>query len=286
MNNDNNKLSCAIVRDLLPLYHDGVVSGETEAAVTDHIADCADCSAELERLDAKLPEIKESSAKRFISMMKRNKLMLILKYSVCYALVLLAVYGLIRFACNKPVIKLGPEDIEAARVYHYKNEDCDLPYCPHALGSDNSIFVYCTMPSKTAASLQNMKISRENGNVEMTFYKTIINTAANYNENYGKIYGDIYIIPLQEGDRSLSINGKVIWQEGDPEPEPELPPYVEAYHTFEYGGQDASWYTENTEGIDSFTLECDGKRTVWDIDGKVIAKEAYDEMTGEWKRAE
>lgn len=275
MKENTNKLSCGIVRDLLPLYHDDIVSDETKAAVADHLADCGECSAELEKLGAELPEIKESSAARFISMMKRNKLMLILKYCICYTLVLLAIYGVIRFASNKPVIKLDPEDIEIVRLYHYKNDDCELPFCPHAMGSDDSLFIYCKVPTKTDINYS-MRETIEGGNKDISFYKRALDLSKIGGK---KEFDQLYIVHLDDGITSVSVNGKVVWQEGDPEPE--LPPYVEAYHQFEYGGQDASWYTES----DSFTFECDGKRTVWDLDGNVIANLIYDEETGEYKPA-
>lgn len=39
------KHECSIVRDLLPLYHEGLVSGETEEFVKEHLTHCAACTA-------------------------------------------------------------------------------------------------------------------------------------------------------------------------------------------------------------------------------------------------
>lgn len=273
MKNELNNLSCGIVRDLLPLYHDGVVSDETKAAVKKHIAKCTDCSAELEGFGTELPEIKESSGLRFVSMMKRQKTKRILKYTLCFAAGAAAVYGLIRFLCDFPIVKLDPELINAERVYRYEFDDCELDYCKDISGYgkqaadyDSGFFIYLTMPAPESASVRTMRISRDNGNVELTFYKPIINTSKNLFDE-GKIFGDIYTIPFQEGDRSVSINGKMIWQ-GD-SPDEELPPYVEAYHLFEYGPsyKDMTWSTdENGECI--FSFYNDGTVTEWDLDGK------------------
>ncbi len=41
------KLSCEIIKDLLPLYHDGVCSEESRTAVAEHLQTCADCQREL-----------------------------------------------------------------------------------------------------------------------------------------------------------------------------------------------------------------------------------------------
>ena len=45
-----NQLPCGIIRDLLPLYQDGVCSPESREAVQAHLADCAACREELEAL--------------------------------------------------------------------------------------------------------------------------------------------------------------------------------------------------------------------------------------------
>lgn len=37
------KIPCSIAKDLMPLYHDGVCSDETKAAVEEHLDDCASC---------------------------------------------------------------------------------------------------------------------------------------------------------------------------------------------------------------------------------------------------
>lgn len=45
------KISCEIIKDLLPLYHDGVCSNESNAMVEEHIADCENCRNELHEMD-------------------------------------------------------------------------------------------------------------------------------------------------------------------------------------------------------------------------------------------
>ena len=50
-----NKLSCEIVRDLLPSYVDGLTSGSTNKAIEEHLADCAGCSEALCRMKEPVP---------------------------------------------------------------------------------------------------------------------------------------------------------------------------------------------------------------------------------------
>jgi predicted anti-sigma-YlaC factor YlaD len=51
------KTSCSVIKDLLPLYHDGVCSDESKALVEEHLADCKLCKDELQAMDNKLPII-------------------------------------------------------------------------------------------------------------------------------------------------------------------------------------------------------------------------------------
>ena len=37
------KVTCKVIQDLLPLYHDGVASPDTAALVEEHLKDCEAC---------------------------------------------------------------------------------------------------------------------------------------------------------------------------------------------------------------------------------------------------
>ncbi|MCR6546485.1 zf-HC2 domain-containing protein [Dehalobacterium formicoaceticum] len=49
------KISCGIIKDLLPLYHDGVCSNDSKTMVEEHLAECDSCKAELQAMDDGLP---------------------------------------------------------------------------------------------------------------------------------------------------------------------------------------------------------------------------------------
>lgn len=55
-------MNCNIVRDLLPLYHDGVCSQESRRAVEEHLTGCAACRQQLADMDAPLPAAEEQKA--------------------------------------------------------------------------------------------------------------------------------------------------------------------------------------------------------------------------------
>ncbi|MEA4815061.1 MAG: DUF4825 domain-containing protein [Oscillospiraceae bacterium] len=57
-----HELDCAIVRDLLPSYVDGLTSEATNRAVKEHLSGCADCAAVLSRMNEQEAEICERVA--------------------------------------------------------------------------------------------------------------------------------------------------------------------------------------------------------------------------------
>lgn len=58
------KISCEIIRDLLPLYHDGVCSNESRQMIEKHLSECENCRAELKAMDDMLiiPDKKQNLA--------------------------------------------------------------------------------------------------------------------------------------------------------------------------------------------------------------------------------
>lgn len=48
------KVSCEIIKDLLPLYHDGVCSKESRAIIEEHLLECDSCRDELQAMEETL----------------------------------------------------------------------------------------------------------------------------------------------------------------------------------------------------------------------------------------
>ena len=51
------KISCDIIRDLLPLYKDSVCSSATKDMVEDHLSGCEGCREYYEQMSGELPQI-------------------------------------------------------------------------------------------------------------------------------------------------------------------------------------------------------------------------------------
>ena len=87
------KLDCCVVRDLLPLYVENMVSDQTAEQITQHLAECPDCQNEydsfgstsrLDVLDAPA-EVPQTDAKPFKKAMRKlNRQM----YGLAYGLII------------------------------------------------------------------------------------------------------------------------------------------------------------------------------------------------------
>ena len=67
------KQECAITRDLLPLYLEGLAGPESAAFVRRHLEQCPDCRAEQERFSRETPREPELPVKRLRKLLLREK---------------------------------------------------------------------------------------------------------------------------------------------------------------------------------------------------------------------
>ena len=69
------KLPCEMIRDLLPLYHDGVCSGVSKTLVAEHLKTCGDCAQVLQSLDTeiRMPRLEADEARPLRSLKVRWK---------------------------------------------------------------------------------------------------------------------------------------------------------------------------------------------------------------------
>ena len=91
------KTECSVVRDLLPLYFEDMVSEETAAYIGEHLETCEECRAELESLkgSSEIAVIEEKSAMRADSAKPFKKIMKKMNrqfYSVAYAALIFLIF--------------------------------------------------------------------------------------------------------------------------------------------------------------------------------------------------
>ena len=84
----NKNVDCEVIRDLLPLYCDNVVSDKTKAVIEEHLADCEECKAEHNKLICELP-VEDNSVntqEKFVKTMKKQKKKSKIIIGICIAL--------------------------------------------------------------------------------------------------------------------------------------------------------------------------------------------------------
>ncbi|MGN0695496.1 MAG: zf-HC2 domain-containing protein [Oscillospiraceae bacterium] len=91
------KISCKIIEDLLPLYADKVCSEESGALVEKHIAECEECRAKLDAMNAEIPkssdnipEMKDGNA--FKKYHSRYVRLVVITLLLCAAVIIPAVF--------------------------------------------------------------------------------------------------------------------------------------------------------------------------------------------------
>jgi len=69
------RLSCEVIRDLLPLYYDEVCSKESSSLIEEHLVDCPQCLDELQQLKITIekPHISEEKIKVMENISKKWK---------------------------------------------------------------------------------------------------------------------------------------------------------------------------------------------------------------------
>ncbi len=130
-----NELSCEVVRDLLPSYHDGLTSEVTNVAVETHLAACEDCMEMLERMNAPIePKTEAPQENKTIDFLKKVRRVDRWKLVVACVLAVL-------------VVGLGVKFVQQHVGHYLVYEVCDVTVTVsngviHAEGSvDDSSFI-------------------------------------------------------------------------------------------------------------------------------------------------
>lgn len=238
MTNDERKsLDCDIVRDLLELYHDKIVSDTTERAVSEHLCECESCKAEYEKLTDKLPETQVASpVKDFNKVMKKKKIRQVSTTTfICLTLSLLIVFTahqLLTKICVKEI-----NDIEVHRVYRYGTGDGDKFFVMYSTKNNSRRAVTAELKEIDGRTVLNVEMKRPT-------------VTRDYNLPVEQI--ETFSIGDAEKSKSceaLIISGKVVWSK-ETGNYGEIPEYVYAYEktgnepTDKLRGDDWTWFVE------------------------------------------
>lgn len=152
------KISCDIIKDVLPLYLDGVVSNATKEMVEEHLSSCDSCrnEAEILKQDIILPSTKNiqlSEARVFKKLKshlrKKNTIILVI---AIIATILIAIgfhsYAILAKTCipyDNDIISIDEVDGKLYATYQDKNLGGTVSLAPSKTtinGSEKSITVF------------------------------------------------------------------------------------------------------------------------------------------------
>ncbi len=121
------KIECAVVNDLLPLYCDGVVSERTAEILDEHLKECESCKAELEKIKELLPaeEEKTDTREKFRRFMKKHRI----KQAILVGVLIIAIILGGWFSLSVPVIDVPFEHFGEVKAYRYEGEDGHKKFC-------------------------------------------------------------------------------------------------------------------------------------------------------------
>ncbi|MCR5141541.1 MAG: zf-HC2 domain-containing protein [Ruminococcus sp.] len=280
-------LRCEIVRDLLPLYHDDVVSEVTKLEIKRHLADCAECSAELEALNRELPQDKHmdgSPAKQFrqfFARLRKKRVIITALVSLASAA---AAFGGLYFATSVPIRQIPADAIHVHKVYRY-----DFETLPNGSEEESSgYFVYFSIDAKYmsgGASANTRKT--DDGGLELV-YKCPLIVWDRTDDPKGSVLADAQLWGAQDDDSFFAINGRKVWnaEEGN---DGEVPGYVHDEYLYEFDsgsyGPDAAnesmIYRVDESGRlgETFVFSIGGNVRAWSLDGELLFEGTEKEWT-------
>ncbi len=126
------EINCNIIRDLLPLYEDGVVSEDTAQLVREHLEGCPACREEYERMHAPTPVPPDRDIS-LIQHMEReiNKKSVLRFFCGVGVLAVLACLFCLWYTWPVPYEDLIPEGAECQEITliaHMRDDDCYIQY--------------------------------------------------------------------------------------------------------------------------------------------------------------
>lgn len=278
MDNNRKTLDCAIVQDLLSLYHDDAVSEKTKAAVEEHLEDCAECRTEYDALCEELPiEVGEkSTGKRFASMMKKEK---IKKIIAIFVPIILACAMLITgyfVQLNYPVVSYDEDAFEVMQAFKFEN------------GGETKFFFLFRAPlyEGTVQYTPRTEYTEEGAVLTLDFDHPIIAEKTKPFFDYF-IYDDPTAgnAPFCEEITEVRINNKTVWTEAE-NGNAKVPDYVYAFDlpavitedTVEVNYFDIDYNEENQKESTLTVGFDDGRMVTWNFSGEVMEDTTADDF--------
>lgn len=183
-----NDLSCAVVRDLLPSYIDGLTAPETNAAVEAHLRTCPDC-ARLHRQMAAPETPPEREADREVDYLKQVRR----KSRLRVALAVLVTAALLMGGLAAKVFLIGSPADTGAMAWEVTETDTGIRVQVISAASANAYWGW--------------KLTQEGDLLTITCREGLVSPV------HPTASGDIDVT-LSPGVTEVRLGDKVVWQEG------------------------------------------------------------------------
>lgn len=220
------RLSCAIVRDLLPLYNDGMLEQESADAVEEHLRSCPECAAILKKLNQTLGVEDDSSGpqempgvEEMLSVTRRSNLKRGIRRGILLAGAVGAVLIGLFVVIFCPVWKVPGDALQISQVYICENDmEADSEFAETFAGDE---------PYRFAVRLRKEQYSGAHKAIEREGDTMVIRETYPFYKSWGDrpvVEESVsFAVDQVEEIRKVVYNGAVIWNiEKDGEPEAEV----------------------------------------------------------------
>lgn len=259
-------LPCDIIRDLLPLYHDGVVSETTSQAVETHLEGCPSCCQEYEDLCVDLPtgpSSEDPTQDKFSEMMKKLRQKRTRRAIKIVLLVCCLLVGFHVLFFSIPLVDIPPEDIDIVRAYRYEAD-----------GKEKFFVLYSTPNYLGKISDASYEYEDDSSTVVIQYKKALLawKVAENGYPWLPDPYRFFHFYAFDADDfgggcSTIQINDKVIWAEEANGDDP-VPDYVYAYEKYCANGPASFYINLNKEEVGLWYN--DDYEVLWDLDGNLL----------------
>ncbi len=132
-----DKITCQIVRDLLPNYIEGLTGEETNAAIAHHLANCESCRQLHEKLkaDMAVPKFEKRDLMRLLKAIRKARLTQIILAVLAGVVFTWAVI----FVMASPFSVIAPDEIQFENMYALSDGTMVIAY--KVPGLDNSLLM-------------------------------------------------------------------------------------------------------------------------------------------------
>ena len=183
-----NDLSCAVVRDLLPSYIDGLTAPETNDAVETHLRGCPDC-ARLHRQMAAPEEPAAPTADREVDYLRQVRR----KSRLRVALAVLVTAALLMGGLAAKIFLIGSPADTGAMAWEVTETDTGIRVQVISSASANAYWGW--------------KLTREGNLMTITCREGLVSPI------HPAAYGDIDVT-ISPGVTEVRLGDRVVWQEG------------------------------------------------------------------------